>query len=77
MPGRRSQTPDVAVVEERNTVVSAEGLVNALPVEESVIVNGDNGLIGAADSAVDVHRSAHVRMPPGMPQIASHFAVFL
>ena len=54
----RAQPPRVPLVQKRHAVVGAQRLVDALAVEEPVIVDGDDGVLGPCDLPVDVNRAA-------------------
>ena len=56
--GRCAEPADVAIVEERHPVVGPQRLVDAFAVQEPVIVDRDDGVLGRGDRAVDVNRTA-------------------
>jgi hypothetical protein len=50
----------VTVVEERQPVVGAERLVDALAVDEPVVVDRHHRLPGRRDPPIDVYGTAHI-----------------
>src|SRR4029450_157978 len=62
--GRLPQPPHVPVIEEGHTVVRAQRLVNALSVDEAMVVDRHDGLVGRGDLPVDVYRSTHNSSDP-------------
>ena len=54
-----AQAREVPIVEERHAVVGAQRFVDAFAVQETVIVDRDDGVLRPRDPAVDVNRAAN------------------